>query len=208
MVKNSYDKKIKNMKYFLDLGGHHGEGMMHFIDEYKIDKDWIIYSFEPNKLSFDVLKDIKYKDCNIIPINKGIWVKDTVLKFRPETTSESYGKNDDGAGSTFIGLNDWNINNDNNSGAGTFNKTYDIEVIDISSFIRELSDVEFLLIKMDIEGSEYSVLRKMIDDDTISVVNDIYVEFHDWAMNSQNEQTTNELILEITNKGINLKKWI
>jgi hydrogenase maturation factor HypE len=84
--------------------------------------------------------------------------------------------------------------------------TYDIEVIDISSFIRELSDVEFLLIKMDIEGSEYSVLRKMIDDDTISVVNDIYVEFHDWAMNSQNEQTTNELILEITNKGINLKK--
>jgi FkbM family methyltransferase len=196
------------MKYFLDFGGHHGEGMMHFIDEYKIDKDWVIYTFEPNKLTFDVLKNIKYKDCNITPINKGIWVKDTVLTFKPETTSESYGGNEDGAGSTFIDLNDWNIKNNGNYGAGTFDKTYDVEVVDVSNLIRGLIDVEFLLVKMDIEGSEYAVLRKMIDDDTISIVNDIYVEFHDWAMVSQTENSTNELMQEITNKGVNIKKWI
>lgn len=196
------------MKYFLDFGGHHGEGMMHFIDKYDIDSSWTIYTFEPNKLSFDILKNNKYKNCNITHINKGIWISDTILTFSPETTSETYGKMDDGAGSTFLDLNDWNIKNNGNWGAGTYDKKYDVEVLDLSKLLKSLIDVEFLLIKMDIEGSEYPILRKIIKDGTINIIDDIYVEFHDWAMNSETEQTTNELINIISNMGVNIKKWI
>lgn len=193
------------MKYFLDFGGH---GMIHFIDQYNIDNTWTVYTFEPNRESFKILKDIKYKDCNIHPINKGIWISNSVLTFNPETTSESYGSSNDGAGSTFLELNDWNIKNGGNWGAGKFNESYDVETINISSFIRGLENTDFLLIKMDIEGSEYTVLRKMIEDDTIDMVNDIYVEFHDWAMDSETEQSTNDIINTIKSKGVNIKKWI
>ena len=42
------------MKYFIDCGGHHGEGLKSFIEMYNIDKTWEIYSFEPNKDSFEI----------------------------------------------------------------------------------------------------------------------------------------------------------
>ena len=61
---------------------------------------------------------------------------------------------------------------------------------------------------MDVEGVEYDILRNMISDNSISTINDLYVEFHDWAMSSENELTTNQLINIISNKGINIKRWI
>ena len=31
------------MKYFIDCGTHHGEGLMHFVDQYNIDSTWTIH---------------------------------------------------------------------------------------------------------------------------------------------------------------------
>jgi FkbM family methyltransferase len=196
------------MKYFIDCGAHHGEGLKHFIDMYNVDDTWSVYSFEPNLESFAVLKDVKYKNCNINFVNKGVWTEDTVLEFHPETTSESYGSRPDGAGSTFVSLNDWNIKNNGNWGAGDFLNSYKIEVIDLCNFLNSLKDVEFLLIKMDIEGSEYPLLRKMLNDPSINLVNDMYVEFHDWAMSSESVDSTNQIMSEVASKGINIKKWV
>ena len=64
------------------------------------------------------------------------------------------------------------------------NLTYDesshkVKAIDFSKFIKDFTSPEdFLLIKMDIEGSEFEVLDKMIYDQTFKYVNEIYVEFH------------------------------
>lgn len=197
------------MKYFIDCGAHHGEGLKHFIDAYNIDETWSIYSFEPNLESFDVLKELSYKNCNINYINKGVWTEDTVLEFHPETTSESYGSRPDGAGSTFVPMNDWNIKANGNWGGGDFLNSYKIEVIDLCKFINELKDVEFLLVKMDIEGSEYPILRKMLNENTtINSINDLYVEFHDWAMSTENPTSTGLIISQVTSKGVNIKKWV
>ena len=35
-------------KIFLDCGTHMGEGLNKFAEAYNMDKDWEIYSFEPN----------------------------------------------------------------------------------------------------------------------------------------------------------------
>lgn len=196
------------MKYYIDLGGHFGEGLRSFIDMYNIDETWKIISFEPNIESFNILKVFNYKNCNIEFINKGVWVENKTLKFRPEKTSISYGSRNDGAGSTFIDGDDWNIKNNNNIGGGDFLDEYNIEVIDFNEFLLNLKEVDFLLVKMDIEGSEYEILRRIIKTNSISIINDIYVEFHDWAMKSENVYTTNELINTIENKGVNIKKWI
>lgn len=190
------------MKYFIDCGGHHGERLKYFIDMHKIDSTWKIYSFEPNKESFDILKNVEYNNCDINPINSGIWIFDGELKFNPERTNPKYGGNNDGEGSTFMDLGNWKIKSENNPGAGEFINSYNISVTDLSKFINDLEDREYLLVKMDIEGSEYQVLRHLIKEGTISKIDDLYVEFHDWAMVTENSSTTNSLIDEIRSLGI------
>jgi hypothetical protein len=81
-------------------------------------------------------------------------------------------------------------------------------VIDLSKFLKELKEPEFILLKVDIEGSEYPVLRKLINDNSIKLVNDVYVEFHDWAMSTTGMDTTDILIKEISSLGVKITKWI
>lgn len=194
------------MKYFIDCGGHHGERLKHFIDLHKIDPSWKIYSFEPNRESFNILKNVEHKGCNINPINSGIWIFDGELKFNPEKTNPDYFEgNQDGEGSTFMDLENWRIKSSSNPGAGDFIDSYVIGVTDLSKFIEKLEDREYLLVKMDIEGSEYPVLRHLIKEGTISKIDDLYVEFHDWAMATEDSNSTNSLIQEIKNLCIDIR---
>jgi len=195
------------MKYLIDCGGHHGEGLMHFIKKYNVDKTWKIFTFEPNKKSFDVLKNLQINDLEIEKINAGIWISDSETVFRPETTHKIHGKNDDGAGSTFINSNDWNIKAPANWGAGDYITSYAVKVINFSNFLKTLESPEFIFVKMDIEGCEYQVLRKLINDGTISLISEMECEFHHWAMKSESEETTKELIKKIQNSGVKINKW-
>lgn len=196
------------MKYYIDCGGHFGEGLKSFIDMYKIDETWTIVSFEPNIESFEKLKKFNYNDCKIKFINKGVWIENKKMLFRPEKTTKSYGGRNDGSGSTFISNDDWNIKTADNKGAGDFLDSYEVDVIDFDYFLKSLEDVEFLLVKMDIEGSEYSILRKLIETGTISLIDQLYVEFHDWAMSTESKDSTALLIETIKNKGVDIKKWV
>ena len=195
------------MKYFIDCGGHHGERLKHFIDLYKIDSSWKIYSFEPNRESFNILKSVQYNNCDINPVNSGIWTFDGELKFNPETTNQKYGGNNDGEGSTFMPIENWHIKSESNTGAGDFLDSYIIGVTDLSRFINDLEDKEYLLVKMDIEGSEYPVLRHLIKNAAISKIDDLHVEFHDWAMSTEDSSSTDSLISEIEKLGINIRRW-
>lgn len=95
------------MKYFLDCGSHHGEGLLTLIEKYNIDKDWTIFCFEPNTESFNRLINNNH-DLNITYLNKCVTDKNGVTLFHAETTTESYGGNDDGAASTCIEIDNWN----------------------------------------------------------------------------------------------------
>lgn len=195
------------MKYFIDCGGHHGERLKHFIDLYNIDPTWKIYTFEPNIESFEILKKVEYKGCDINAINSGIWIENSKLTFRPETTQPKYGGRNDGEGSTFMKADNWKIKSINNPGAGDFLQSYEIAVVDLSDFIKNLEDKEYLLIKMDIEGSEYNVLRRLIETEVINDIDDLHVEFHHWAMSSENIETTRDLIKEIEELDVNIRDW-
>ena len=54
-----------------------------------------------------------------------------------------------------------------------------VKTIDFSEFVRMFSAPEdFVVVKLDVEGSEFEILDKMIDDGTIGLVNEFYIEFH------------------------------
>lgn len=182
------------MKYYLDCGGHHGGGLEEFIEKYNMDNTWSIYSFEPNKDSFKILCNKNYKTSTINFINKAVWTENSMMLFRPEKTNQSH----DGAGSTLLPSDKWKLN----SNSLGFGSSYIVETIDLISFINNLKDIEFLVVKLDIEGAEYDICKKLIKENNIKI-NDLHVEFHYYYMPDQSLDTTYELIKELKNLNIN-----
>jgi FkbM family methyltransferase len=183
-------------KIFLDCGTHYGEGLSNFINVYNIDPTWEVYSFEPNKHLWEQ-HFTNNTNPNIQYINKAVYIHDNTITFNiayPNTDASSiYGKH--------IGDNLY--------------QSVEVQCVDLSKFILDnFSKDDFIAIKMDIEGAEYEVLRKMIIEGSLNYVNDIYVEFHSHkdengiAENGENKESTSKLIDEIKQLGTNFTHWI
>jgi FkbM family methyltransferase len=181
---------------FLDCGTHYGEGLSNFANMFNMDKTWDIYSFEPNKYLWEE-HNKQNENENIKYINKAIYINNDTISFNiayPNTDASSIYKN-------HIGDN--------------FYETLQAECLDLSQFILDnFSKDDFIVIKMDIEGAEYEVLRKMIKDNSILYINELFVEFHshkdEFAIteNGENKNTTFELVKHIESLGIKFKHWI
>ena len=54
-----------------------------------------------------------------------------------------------------------------------------VKIINFSEYLQQKSkEFETIVVKMDIEGAEVDLLEKMIDNNTIKLINYLYVEFH------------------------------
>jgi FkbM family methyltransferase len=82
-----------------------------------------------------------------------------------------------------------------------------VECIDFSQWIKNnFSKEDYIFVKMDIEGSEYKILPKMIDDGSINYINDLAIEWHDWIMPEFREDTT-KLRNQLQSLGVNVLSW-
>jgi FkbM family methyltransferase len=183
-------------KIFLDCGTHYGEGLANFVNQYNMDSSWQIYSFEPNAFLHK-----QHVECNIHEniqyINKAVFINEESITFNiawPNTDASSIYK-------SHIGEN--------------FHGSIEVDCVDLSKFIIDnFSKEDFIVIKMDIEGAEYAVLRKMMEDGSLLYVNDLYVEFHSHkdehaiTENGENKATTFALVDDIKKLGINFTHWI
>lgn len=183
-------------KIFLDCGTHYGEGLTNFIDTYKMDSTWEIYSFEPNKYLWKQhYENNPYNNINYI--NKAIYINDNNITFNiayPNTDASS-----------IFG---------NHIGDYLYEKV-ETQCLDLSKFIIEnFSKEDFIIVKMDIEGAEYVVLRKMIEDGSLQYINELYVEFHSHkdenaiVENGETKKSTYELIDNINKLGIKFTHWV
>jgi hypothetical protein len=76
-------------KVHLDLGTHYGQGLIEFVSILKIDKSWLVYSFEANPITYNnFIQTNNFKNLtnilNCIFINKAVYTKDTTTLFNIE----------------------------------------------------------------------------------------------------------------------------
>lgn len=58
-----------------------------------------------------------------------------------------------------------------------------IEAVDFSEWLKlAVKPEDFVIVKIDIEGAEYAVLERLIEQGTIGLIDSLFVEFHDWIM--------------------------
>lgn len=188
-------------KVFIDCGANVGQGLKQFISMYNIDSSWIIETFEPNLNLINTLKsNISNFPVKAMVHNKAIWDKDGEVEFSI--------MQEESEGSSVEKLMDSGVcANPNSISYRKHDTIVKVPCIDMSTILKAYHEHDYILVKMDIEGSEFRVLRKIIADDTISLIDDLYIEWHTQYMSSENIDTQNKLIQQISSKGIRIHNW-
>ena len=187
-------------KVFIDCGFHLGEGLKEFTDILNIDHTWEVYAFEANP-ACDIFNKIPNLSCNITAFNKAVWIHDDGVTFNQENNNAS---NSPTFKSTSP-LDGWGSYVSDLQSSHTYDNQIYIESIDFPTWIK-LFDGDEIYCKMDIEGAEFPILRKMIDSGSISLIKELWVEWHDVDLPNEDITTRNNLINEIS-KFCKINSW-
>lgn len=170
---------------FIDCGAHVGQVTREFLaGEFGPTGDKpIVHAFEPNRSLAGVWEKMKseFPHARIKFHDKAVWVDDTQCQY------VNFGTHD--TANNMVGRHK----------IPKFNSTdtYRVDTIDLDRWIVEkLSDVDGIILKMNIEGPELSILPKMIFGGSIFMIDKIIIYWHDIKFDKKKSAIR-----------INLEKW-
>jgi len=150
-------------KVFLDCGGNIGQSIKRFKKSKRYDKDFIIHSWEP----VDCLSKFYRDQPDITFHNKAVWTYDGEITFFLDV---SKGPRRSLGSTIFKEKKSRRLNRKNPA---------TVPCVDFGKWVKDnLSKEDFIILKVDIEGAEYEVLEKMIEDGSINYIDDLYIEWH------------------------------
>lgn len=178
------------MKIFIDLGAYDGDTVEKALKLYS-NFDFF-YAFEPYLPNLEKLRQ-KYKDNKkIIIFDKAAATYDGRAKFFLHKNIKD--KNGADEGSTL----------EKSKNNVDLNNFVEVQTIDLSKFILEnFKTSDEIVLKMDIEGTEYELLEKMIKDGSIKYIRALYCEWHKHKTDIS-EERHNSLVQKLNQLGFRL----
>lgn len=206
------------MKKFYDLGTHLFEGLKEFDKFYNFDKSWQIYCFEANPYTYKLAQE---------KIDQDEWLLNLNISFINAAVSDNTGKTQidcyydlNEKDYTDVGSNRFNLKNDYFTGiwpemysemGEKYCSTVEIPCVDFSEFLDLNTNYgDEVIIKMDIEGSEFITLSKMIENNTHTLVKTMFVEWHERFWPEELDKYTswkNNLMNKLTEDKVDVKIW-
>lgn len=170
-----FSVKLKKTDIAIDCGANVGE-----ITQHLCKSGATVYAFEPNPYAFEKLRSRFSHTQNVHCIQKGVLDRNDTEKLYFHEHSDK----DELHWSTGSSLLDFkgNILKD---------KYIEISVIDLSEFIRSLNS-RVRLLKIDVEGVEVPIVKKLIKTGAINNVDYVFVETHEHKI-SELKSATDEL---------------
>jgi FkbM family methyltransferase len=153
-------------KIFIDGGARIGESIEYFLDKREDLIGCDVYFFECNVDHINTLKEIQKnnKKYNFFVSDNAVWIEDGQKDF-------------------FISIDQWGdlgctLDKDKSEKLDLYNPRV-VNTIDISVFIKNLPDDSYIILKLDIEGSEYEVVEHLIKSNVIEKIKEVHIEWHD-----------------------------
>lgn len=176
-------------KIFIDLGAYNGDTIKQFFNWGHLlgdPKEFEIYAFEPNPEFKDQLIELADQKGNILIDPRAAWIKDGVIDFMPDQLGSTVMKS----------KKNWDDT-----------KAIKVPCVDFSSWIKRFGLIADITVKMDIEGAEFPILEKMLNENTIDLVNGLWVEFHHNKVTDYTTTYKNELVERIKKRVLNFWEW-
>lgn len=142
--------------------------------QYCVDDSWTIYAFEPDPQPLDDLPPLTL-------MKSAVWIEYGAVKFSVDPQKQASHIKDV---------------------AGTdYETVVSVPSVDFSDFVRGLPET-IVVCSMDIEGSEFAVLRKMIKENTAQRINVLDIEFHHRMMSDEDDNSARQLMQELSALGV------
>ena len=153
-----------------------------------------VYAFEPNPFAFRILNRRLSNRHNVHCIQKGVFHQNGTQKLYLHQLSEE----DEVKWSTGSSLLD-------SKGNVLKDKFVEVPVIDLNEFIMSLNS-RVKVLKMDVEGVECSIIKKLVTTGVIERVDYLFVETHDHKITELKSETEElrEIVRAMNLKNVNL----
>lgn len=191
-------------RIFFDLGTHYGEGLTHLAREIPLDETWEIHAFEPNP-ACNAEQRLSRLDLPVKFHPAAIWTSDGEHVFWQENPAESQSgsptdgrSTSDGWASCLAGV--------RTRAAGLDGRTV-VPTVDFARILHDCDPAAEITVKMDIEGTEFPVLRHLITTGTISRIRRLYVEWHERFAIGETAASREALQREIEKAGVEVVEW-
>jgi len=161
---------INEESVVFDIGGYVGQ----WACEMSCKFNPIIYIFEPVPEYSDIIKNKFLKNPKIYSFNYGLSNKDTTSLITLQKTSSSSHKKS--------------------------KNSIDINLKKISSFIKQKEIKKIDVMKINIEGEEYNLLNDLLDNNLISIIDNIQIQFHDFVPSAEEKMKSIQNKLSKTHK--------
>jgi FkbM family methyltransferase len=192
-------------KVFIDCGAHTGSSIRYFRKTFKDSKEYEIWSFEASSQLIGKARN----EVGDHAIHAAVWIEDGEVDFYEVGTT--------GAGTMNEKKAKWNVDPEERKKRKVTKKKdralhknqkkVRVKSIDLDRWIKEnFQSDDYIILKLDVEGSEYEILDHMIENGSVDYINELYIEFHIFKCDvdpSENVRLTKIL----NNKGIPVKEW-
>ncbi|KKJ76651.1 hypothetical protein WH95_12690 [Kiloniella litopenaei] len=169
-------------RLFIDCGSNLGQGFS-FFRKYFPNQFYDYILLEPNPNCVSVLKE-KYNHIkNLKIVEAAVWTADGDMNL--------FGLVEDNRGSQSDGA---SIIENHNSAlySSDSSKATKVKTIDFARLLREQTHYDQIVVKMDIESSEYDVLEKLIKEELLDKIDFMFIEFHSQYMTGNSKHIIEE----------------
>ncbi|XP_078699328.1 uncharacterized protein LOC144926438 [Branchiostoma floridae x Branchiostoma belcheri] len=196
-------------KIFLDCGANVASSVQLFRETYPGGHDYAIHSFE-----LDGRLRPYFAPYSNHELHCPTAVSDTdgeMTAFSESAWSPDKGKNNGvdmqwGGGSLFVSEDE--KQDTDTGGHRKLSHRRAVPTVDLSRWIQANFAVEDdIVFKLDVEGAEYTILKKMLKDGTFRWIDKFYGEFHPWQPTGLSWSEKDQLMDELAKKKISQLSW-
>lgn len=181
-------------KLYLDLGANNGLTVRAFLES---DPDFSVVAFEPNpELARSLRSVYASPGDNVHIMEYAVWIADGVTRFFLGSDSDQSSTVLEGKAQTKR----WRVD---------YSNSITVQTIDFDRWLREnISEQDYVIAKMDIEGAEYKVLQRMMLSGSLKLLDEIRVEWHWQRYPTEASESEHRRIREAVSSQCKLVDWI
>lgn len=187
----------QNMTYILYCGANMCQRTQFLVERYNNENGLFIHYFEPNtSCNESLVKNYLIKNnVNYIYDYKAVWIYDGKIDFQLQKSKVKAGEVGQASALTVVKNSNYRLID------GKINL---VDCIDLSRIIKELN-YDRIILKLDVEGAEFEILNKLISDETILKIKDLYLEIHRrYLKHTITKKQRIELVQKIKDLNINI----